>query len=518
VANQTPPSFSKFRAPRFWPTWLGIGALFVIAWLPFSWRMALGSVLGRLTYLFARERRYITTVNIKLCFPELDAASQAALIKRCFVENGIGLIETATGWMRPPSHFQHMVIFSGAEHLDAALAQGRGVLLLGAHYSTLDFSANLLSVPYPFGTTYRPHRNPLFDALMLRGRLRYCNGVFDRYDIRGAFRHLKQGKIVWYAPDQDYGPEQAVFAPFFGLPAATITATTRFAAINNSPVVMIRHHRLTNKQRYVLEFMPVTPPFPSGDDVADATRINQMLETAIRMDPAQYLWMHKRFKTQYFGKPQSPYIFIKTPTRKLSEALYAKLTDGAIPLSDPEHLQLTSGLQLWHYAGLPTGWKRQQHPLMLLDSYSKQLRASAVITVTVDSLFWLPFKQQCSATLHVPRGDVLTDNPAAATLTPQRAAKFLARIHAAGFHFQRMDTDNLLLHNNRLALLNPLVLAKVNAVKAGPRLRDLNALMDILHYSPLQQTQCQQEYLQRSPQAVAQGLLPPPRNQKISHE
>src|SRR5690606_31870832 len=159
---------------------------------------------------------YITMINIARCFPELSAARQQALVKRCFIDNGIGLIETASGWVRPPAHFLDRLVMKGTEHLDAALAKGKGVLMLGAHYSTLDFGANLLSVHYPFAVTYRAHSNPLFDAFMLRGRLSNCNGVFDRRDIRGAFRHLRQGKILWYAPDQDYGPEQAVFVPFFG--------------------------------------------------------------------------------------------------------------------------------------------------------------------------------------------------------------------------------------------------------------------------------------------------------------
>ena len=177
--------------------------LFIIAWLPYGLRMTIGNLLGRLTYVLARERRYITTINIRRCFPELSPSAQHQLVIRTFVENGIGLIETTTSWMRPAAHFQHLLVLSGTEHMDAALAQGRGVLMLGAHYSTLDFTANLLGAAYPFGTTYRPHKNPLFDTFMLRGRLHYSNGVFNHRDIRGAFRHLKQGKILWYAPDLD---------------------------------------------------------------------------------------------------------------------------------------------------------------------------------------------------------------------------------------------------------------------------------------------------------------------------
>ncbi|MDY6982242.1 MAG: lipid A biosynthesis acyltransferase, partial [Pseudomonadota bacterium] len=293
MATPAPASWSSFAAPRYWPTWLGIGALCLCAWLPFRLRMRAGALLGLATYVLGRERRYITEVNIALCFPELDAAEQHALVRQCFIDNGIGLIETATGWVRPAGHFRKQLTMIGTEHLDAALGTGRGVLMLGAHYSTLDFGANLLAATYPFAVTYRPHRNPLFDAFMLRGRLSNCNGVFDRNDIRGMFRHLKQNRILWYAPDQDYGPDGAVYVPLFGRRAATLTAASRFAGFNNSPVVFVRQHRDSANKRYTLEFSSLSPPLPSGDDVFDATAINLALEQAIRQEPSQYLWMHK---------------------------------------------------------------------------------------------------------------------------------------------------------------------------------------------------------------------------------
>lgn len=474
-----------------------MGLFFIVAWLPYSLRMAVGDVLGRLTYMLAGERRYITETNIRLCFPELGPVAQQELVKRCFIENGIGLIETTTGWMRSPEHFKDLVVFSGDEQLAAAIARGKGVLLIGAHYTTLDFSANLMGLTYPFAVTYRAHRNPLFDAFMLRGRLRNCNGVFDRNDIRGAFRHLKQGKILWYAPDQDYGPEQAVYAPFFGRSAATITATTRFAAFNKSPVFMVRHHRLSRKKRYVLEYTEVTPPFPSGDEVADATRINVMLEQAIRMDPAQYLWMHKRFKTQPHGKPQSPYILVSTPKRTLNEELYQKLTEGATPLQDENHLQLQSGLQLWRYPGVAKGLFKQRHPVWQLDSFSKKLRSNGIVTVTVDSIFLLPSLQMSSATCHMPRGEAL-GSVQPIPFGMDRAALFLARVHDAGFHFARMEPGNLLLHNNRLAIKDPLCLTPDPYPGAQQRWADIRELATLLTLTAAQRVQLLTDYLRSS--------------------
>ena len=506
MATQSPPPFSAFVHPRHWPTWIGLGLLYVIAWLPYSMRIAAGQLLGFFTYLLARERRYITTINIQRCFPELTSEARDQLIFQCFLENGIGLIETTTGWLRPPEDFKDLLILSGTEHMDAALAQGRGVLMLGAHYTTLDFSANLLGIVYPFAVTYRPHRNPLFDALMLRGRLRNCNGVFDRNDIRGAFRHLKQGKILWYAPDQDYGPEQSVYAPFFGNQAATITATTRFARFNQSPVILVRHHRIDDKQRYVIEFIPVPQPFPSGDEVADATCINAMLEQAIRMAPAQYLWMHKRFKTQPYGKPQSPYILVRSPRRKLNEELFEKLTTDASTLPQPNRLQLRSGLQLWLYKGVASGIFVRWHRMMQLDRLSKHLRSCGVVTVTIDSLFTMPFRKESGATCHIPRGEPLTKG-VASTLTPDRAALFLARVHDADCHFLQMEPDNLLLHNNRLALLDPLCLNHRFVVGSAHRINDLRHLSELLSYSPAQRAQCVEHYLQHSRSANQAALL-----------
>jgi KDO2-lipid IV(A) lauroyltransferase len=486
VATQAPPPHSAFLAPRHWPTWLGIGLLCLIAWLPFRLRMAAGKVLGWATWLLAHERRYITEVNIRLCFPELGRDEQAALVREAFSENGIGLIETATGWIRPARHFFHIGELRGGELLQQGLDRGKGVLLLGGHYSTLDFSANLLSLYFPFAVTYRAHRNPLFDAFMLRGRIRNCNGVFDRKDIRGAFRHLKQNKLLWYAPDQDYGPEQAVYAPFFGQQAATITAGTRFANFNDSAVCLVSHRRLTNEKRYVLDIVAL-PGFPSGDDRIDAQLVNGAIEREIRKAPAQYLWMHKRFKTQPGGKPESPYIFIKTPQRMLSPQKYAELTEGAVPV--PGHRDrelLSSGLQLWRYP-------LRQNSLQRLDRLSKHLRSHGLATVTVDSLYRFPHLNQAAATVFVPAGESIAGNT---MVVPSAAASFLASLHGAGCSFTQVTAANLLWDGTRLALLDPLVLRHYPGSTAQAwRLDDLRQLTSVLGFNAAQQAACSEHYL-----------------------
>jgi KDO2-lipid IV(A) lauroyltransferase len=155
--------------------------------------------------------------------------------------------------------------------------------------------------------TYRPHKNPLFETLMFRARQRLYGAVIDRGDVRQTLRSLQEGHTVWYAPDQDYGAKHSVFVDFFGVPAATITATTRFAAFNDSAVIFFSHHRLPDDSGYHLDFSAPLQDYPSGDEHADAARINAVIEAAVRQHPEQYLWLHKRFKTQAAGKAASPY-------------------------------------------------------------------------------------------------------------------------------------------------------------------------------------------------------------------
>ena len=297
----------QFTAPCYWLTWIGLFLMWLVARLPYAFQLMLGRLLGSLAYYLARERRHVCEVNLKLCFPELSQSEHHKLVKKTFSSNGIGLVETAMAWFGDPEVFRPMVKVSGLENIELALAEGRGVLLLCAHFSTLDFGGLMISMFKDIDATFRPNKNPLFDAAMMNGRLRFCDRIFDRKNVRGAMRSLKSGHILWYAPDQDYGAKYSVFVPFFGHPAATITATARFAKVNNSPVIFCSHYRNEDNSGYHLYFGKQLENYPSGDEVADASTINQLIEGAIRKQPDQYLWLHKRFKTQAAGKAARPY-------------------------------------------------------------------------------------------------------------------------------------------------------------------------------------------------------------------
>ncbi len=297
----------QFIAPRYWSTWILLSLMWSVAHLPFFLQIRIVQLMGMLSYTLARGRRHVCEVNLALCFPELSETERRKLVKKTFISNSIGFIEVAIAWYRDPEDYRDKVTFSGTENLDQAIAQGRGVLLLGAHFSTLEFGAFLFKLRYDMDVTYRSNKNPLFEAAMLNGRTRHYSGVFERGDVRGAMKSLKAGRILWYAPDQDYGAKHSVFVPFFGNPAATITATSRFARINNSAVVPFSHYRNEDNSGYHLHFGPMLQNYPTGDDEEDARTINKIVEEAIRKQPDQYLWLHKRFKTQAAGKSARPY-------------------------------------------------------------------------------------------------------------------------------------------------------------------------------------------------------------------
>ena len=288
-------------APSQWPTWLVIALAWVLARLPLPMVRRLGLGLGRAAYPLARSRRQIAATNIKLCFGHLSATEQQALTRDCIQQVTLGTLELAVAWLNPKRDVRSFCTVSGAEHLRAAQAEGRGVILVGGHYAVMDIIAQSLSDLGGIDLMYRKNKQPAWEWLQMHGRGHYFEHIHERGDTRGILRALKRGRTIWYAADQDYGPKHSVFAPFYGVPAATITATARLARFNRSPVLLLSQHRNRTGLGWQLSFTPVIADFPSDDDVADASRMNALLETEINKDPAQYLWVHKRFKTRPEG-------------------------------------------------------------------------------------------------------------------------------------------------------------------------------------------------------------------------
>lgn len=290
------------RNPPDWAVRAASGLLWLLVRLPHRWQMRLGGWLGGLIYRLARERRHIATTNIRLCFPVLSAAEQKKRVRTAFASYGMSIFETGTAWMRGVDHLHEQADVRGVEHVLAAQAGGRGVLIIGAHFSTIDIAGALIAPHLNMDVIYRPSRTPAFDELIQSGRRRYFGNVIAKQDTRSIIHALKAGRAVWYAADQNYAERHSVFAPFFGTQAATIRGTSRLVSMTGASAVFLSHFRIDNGRRYRVEFSPVLENFPGSSEIEDATRINHLIETALADHPEQYLWLHRRFKTRPQGE------------------------------------------------------------------------------------------------------------------------------------------------------------------------------------------------------------------------
>jgi len=296
---RTPPPL----APRHWPAWLGIGAAALLARLPWSLQRWLGSAIGGVLMRIAGARRRVAARNITLCFPELDPAAQTALLRESFAELGIGLFEFARAWWGSVAPMRGRVVVEGLEHLQAARAGGRGVIIVSGHFVTLELAARLMCEHAPLAGMYRPHDGAAMEWAVRRGRLRYASAMFTREELRPAIRHLKQGGLLWFAPDQDTRRGDSVFVPFFGQQAYSLTSTHQLARLSGAAVMGFAHVR-HDDGHYSLRLTPVFDDFPSADATTDTARVMREIETMIRAAPGQYLWIHRRFKRQP-GQPDN---------------------------------------------------------------------------------------------------------------------------------------------------------------------------------------------------------------------
>ncbi|WP_447937602.1 LpxL/LpxP family Kdo(2)-lipid IV(A) lauroyl/palmitoleoyl acyltransferase [Thermomonas fusca] len=297
--TSTPPDRPSF-APRHWPVWLGVGLCMALARLPWGLQRAMGAAVGWLALRLLPDRREAARTNLALCLPELDGPAREALLRANFRDVGIGLFEFARAWWGEVAPMRASARIEGLEILQRLQAEGRGVLLVSGHFMTLELCGRLLCDHVPLAGMYRKHRSPVMEWAVLRGRLRYASAMFGNGDTRAAIRHLKRGGVLWYAPDQDMRGKDTVFAPFFGIPAATITATHQFARMTGCAVVPFFHRR--EGADYVLQVGQPLSPFPTDDAVTDSAAVNTAIEAMVRQAPSQYLWLHRRFKRQPDGR------------------------------------------------------------------------------------------------------------------------------------------------------------------------------------------------------------------------
>jgi KDO2-lipid IV(A) lauroyltransferase len=289
---------------RYWPTWFGFGLWWLLAQLPYPLQLKMGRGLGRLLYHVAKRRRRIAERNIALCFPHLGEAQQEHLVRANIESTAIAVFESGIAWFWPTARIRKLFRVEGIEHLRQAEEQGQGVLLLAMHFTNLDIGAVMLCLEHSIDAMYRPHDNPVYEYLQRRGRENRFehSQVIPKQDMRTTIKLLRSGRAIWYAPDQDYGRKHSVFAPFFGVPAATVTATAQLARLGQAQVIPFVQVRQPGGG-YVIRVYPPLEDYPSGDEWQDARRVNGFIEERVKENPEQYMWVHRRFKTRPPGEP-----------------------------------------------------------------------------------------------------------------------------------------------------------------------------------------------------------------------
>jgi KDO2-lipid IV(A) lauroyltransferase len=286
----------RLLLPQYWPTWLGLVILRTLSLLPYSWLMALGTGLGRVLRVLLGSFNRTARRNLELCLPDLTPPEREWLVARHFESLGMAIFETGMSWWASNRRIQGISHIEGREHLEAALARGKGVLMLSAHFTTLEIGARILAANVPLNIMYRPTKNELLAFFLARNRSRHTKRAIRRDDVRTLVTALRGNDIVWYAPDQSYRKKGAEMVRLFGIPAATNTATSRLAGMTGAAVLPYFVERLSGNRGYRAVIHPPLEDFPGESPVADAERFNHFIEQHVRRVPEQYLWIHRRFK------------------------------------------------------------------------------------------------------------------------------------------------------------------------------------------------------------------------------
>ncbi|GHT81242.1 lipid A biosynthesis lauroyltransferase [Betaproteobacteria bacterium] len=286
-------------------TRLLISLFWLLHVLPLPLLAFLGRSLGNVLYLLGRSRRRVVMTNLTLCFPELDLTARRRLARRHFQALGRSLLERGLLWWASQERLERIVRFEGAEHLSALQSAGTPVILLAPHFVGLDVGGARLAMQFDVVSIYaRQKKNPVLDYWLHYGRSRFGDQLLlARQDgVRGAVKAMKAGRPFYYLPDMDYGRKDAIFVPFFGVNAATITGLSRLSRLARARVVPCVTRMLPGSSGYVLEIGEPWADFPTADVEADTRRMNAWLEGVVRTMPEQYYWVHRRFKTRPEGE------------------------------------------------------------------------------------------------------------------------------------------------------------------------------------------------------------------------
>ncbi|MBM4224525.1 MAG: lipid A biosynthesis lauroyl acyltransferase [Gammaproteobacteria bacterium] len=286
----------RWLLPQRWPLWLALWLMRRLATRDYPSLLAFGIRLGDFARWLPLPQRRVVRRNLSLCFPKMTESARQSMLQQHFRESGITLPETALAWFSPPKKLLQLVRFEGIDIFDRLTASGRGVILLAAHFTTLEIGARFITAAREVHAVYKPSKDPLLSWFFRKYRGAVAASMIASDDIRAMVRVLKAGGAVWYAPDQAFRAKGAEMVPFFGIPVATNTATSRLARLTGAAVLPYFVERLPGTAGYVVRIGEPLEDFPGVDSVTDTLRHHALIENEVRRLPAQYLWLHKRFK------------------------------------------------------------------------------------------------------------------------------------------------------------------------------------------------------------------------------
>ena len=290
----------EFIHPKFYPTWILILLMRIGVFIPFQFQVILGKAIGKLIYPFMKKLRETAYSNISNCFPEKKQPQVTLLVKQHFDAIGISLFETANAYYGSDRKIKKLLSINNKHFFSDALKDEGGIILLCSHFMPLMLGSRALLLENTIANVYRPQNNKLFDKVMVKGYQKNGAVMIKSKDTRSILKAIKNSLPIWYAPDQDLGINNSVFAPLFGIETATASATARLAKNNNTRV--IPYSFIRTKHGYEMSFDKPIKNYPSNDPIKDATTTNKILENQIIKAPEQYLWIHRRFKTRPDGQ------------------------------------------------------------------------------------------------------------------------------------------------------------------------------------------------------------------------
>ncbi len=301
--NDAHPKFTwQLLKPKHWPLWCGIVLLTLLWLLPFQIKNRISRFLGKVMMKVNARQLHNVTANLKVCFPDASHDEQQALISAYFRGYIRALSDLPLCWWGSKKNIRRQIDVNGREQLEQLVANKQGAIILLCHQLSLEQAAQAMALDFPLIGYAKPLKDPLFDWMTYRARIRFGGYVLSRgANMRGLIKDIKNGHMVFYLADEDLGPELSVFSPFFNHQKATLTALPRIARLTKAPVIPCTTWFDANTGRYQVDIGQAFENYPTGDEQTDARILNQWLEQALIDHPQNYLWKLRLFKTRPEG-------------------------------------------------------------------------------------------------------------------------------------------------------------------------------------------------------------------------